>query len=140
MPRPTRPGRLPRWQRWSTYLALCACAITGLVWFVMIDAYDLPPTATQPWWIGHGITAALSTLCIGGAVAQHVLVNWRRSRARAFGATNLALLTLLIATSFYLSYGGGNGRDVVHWIHVGAGLCAVAVFIGHVVWGRMTAR
>ena len=131
-----RPGALPAWQRRATYLALSICATSGVVWFVMIDVFALQPDETHGWWIAHGVSAVLSTLCIGGAIGQHVQTNWRLGKARVTGAANLASLALLIASSFYLMYGGNEARDLVHWLHVAVGLAAVLLFVGHIVRGR----
>lgn len=127
---------MPRWQRWSTYLLLAACATTGLVWFALLDVSHATPSQARPWWVSHGLAAVLATLCIGGATVQHVIVTWRAQRGRWTGAMNLALLAGLVGTALYLMYGPEAGHDTAHWIHAVGGSAAVVAFVGHVLWGR----
>lgn len=127
---------MPRWQRWTTYGVLAACAGTGLGWFVMLDALHALPPAARPWWVLHGITAVAAALVIGGAAVQHVVVTWRSARGRWAGGINVALIALLIVTALDLMYGGEAEHDAAHWIHAVGGTVAIAAFAWHVIWGR----
>ncbi len=127
---------MSRWQRRTTYVVLALCAASGIVWFVLLDLFHDTPSQVRFWWIAHGITAVAAAMTIGGSIVQHVVVTWRASRGRWTGATNLAFLTVLVVTALYLMYGAESGRDTAHWIHAIAGLVAVFVFIGHVLWGK----
>jgi hypothetical protein len=127
---------MARWQRWTTYLALAACATTGLVWFLELDVWDATPSTARPWWIAHGVTAVFAALVIGGAIAQHVIVTWRAARGRWTGAINAAMLAALLLTALYLMYGAEVGHDLAHWVHAIVGIVAVFAFVGHVLWGR----
>jgi hypothetical protein len=127
---------MPRWQRWTTYLTLAACATTGFVWFLELDVWDATPSTARPWWIAHGVTAVFAAFVIGGALVQHVVVTWRAARGRWTGAFNVALLGCLVATALYLMYGAEVGHDTIHWIHAIVGITAIFAFAGHVLWGR----
>ncbi len=60
--RSSRIGRVPRWQRYFTHGALGACALSGVVWFVLMDGCRwLPPRLTF-WWIAHGVAVLLSVM------------------------------------------------------------------------------
>ncbi len=127
---------MPRWQRWTSYVVLAACAATGVGWFAMMDLVHALPPAARPWWVLHGITAVVAVLVIGGASVQHVVATWRSSRGRWTGSVNLALFAVLIATALDLMYGGEPEHDAAHWIHAVGGSLAIAAFAWHVVWGR----
>ena len=133
---PLRVGRMPRWQRRTTYAVLAACAGSGIVWFVLLDVVHAAQATARVWWIVHGVTAFVATMAIGGAIAQHVVVNWRHARGRRTGAVNLAMLVGLVGTALYLMYGNEPGHDALHWIHAIGGIAAVAVFAWHVIHGR----
>jgi hypothetical protein len=127
---------MSRWQRRTTYATLGLCAASGIVWFVVLDLLERPPSTARPWWILHGITAVVSALVIGGAIVQHTIVTWRARRGRWSGACNLAALGLLLSTALYLMYGAEAGHDAVHWVHCIVGIAAIFVFAWHIVWGR----
>ncbi len=127
---------MTRWQRRTTYVVLALCALSGIVWFVLLDVFHDAPSQVRFWWVLHGITAVAAAMTIGGAVVQHVVVTWRASRGRWSGTINLGFLAALMATALYLMYGAESGRDAVHWVHAIAGLIAVVAFIGHVLWGK----
>jgi len=131
-----RLGRMPRWQRRSTYVVLGACAASGIVWFALLDWFHATPNVARPWWIAHGLTALVAAMAIGASAAQHVVVTWRAARSRWAGGINLALLLGLIATALYLMYGPEAGHDTAHWVHSIVGIVAVVGFVWHVLWGR----
>ena len=131
-----RLGRMSRWQRRTTYVVLGLCAGTGLVWFVLLDFLQATPSQARPWWIAHGLTAAVAAMAIGASAAQHVVVTWRAARSRWAGGLNLALLLGLVGTALYLMYGAEAGHDTVHWVHTIGGVVALVGFAWHVVWGR----
>ena len=46
-----RVGRVARWQRWMSYATLGVCAVSGLVWFVLMDGAGMEPPQLVFWWI-----------------------------------------------------------------------------------------
>jgi hypothetical protein len=131
-----RIGRVARWQRWWSYGLLGGCAITGIVWFIGLDAYDLPPSKLVLWWIGHGVTGFLTMMVIGAALPQHVVATWRHHRNRWFGAIALAALSVIAASALTMLYGAESWHVPSHWIHIGVGIFALLAFPWHVVKGR----
>lgn len=134
-----RVGRMARWQRWSTFVVMGLCLISGTTYFFRQDLLDLPPSANRLWWILHGTTSVIAIVAIGGALSQHVLVAWRADRGRTSGTTNLVLMIVLVLTTLLLFYGLEAWHTPAHWIHVGAGLLAVVALPLHIVWGRTRA-
>jgi hypothetical protein len=134
-----RVGRMSRWQRWSIFIVMGVCLVSGVTYFLRQDLLDLPPSANRLWWILHGATSLIAILAIGAALSQHVLVAWRARRGRITGSINLVFLGILVVTTLVLFYGLETWHDAAHWIHVVAGLLAVVAFPGHILWGRTRA-
>jgi DMSO reductase anchor subunit len=131
-----RVGRVTRWQRRSSYFVLGTCALTGLVWFVLADAFDLAPPQLRLWWVGHGVTGLLATAVIGMVLPHHVVATWRHHRNRWLGSAALALLVGLALTALLLQYGQEPWHPAMHWVHVGIGIAAVLLFPVHVLRGK----
>jgi hypothetical protein len=125
-----------RWQRWTTYVVLAGCGVSGLVYFALMDYVQLPPSRMKFWWIAHGVTSLVALMVIGAATSQHVLVAWRAHRGRWTGSGNLALLLCLAVTAVLLYYGLESWHDPMHWVHAIVGVIAVVAFPVHVLWGR----
>ena len=134
-----RVGRMSRWQRWSTFVVMAACLVSGITYFLRQDLYDLPPSANRLWWILHGTTSLVAILAIGAALSQHVLVAWRAGRGRTTGTINLVFMGVLVVTTLLLFYGLEEWHVPAHWVHVVAGLLAAVAFPAHIVWGRTRA-
>lgn len=131
-----RLGKMASWQKWSTYLLLSTCLVSGLIWFVLADWLVLMPPSLKPWWVVHGTSSLLSLLVIGAAVPHHMLVTWRSHRNRWGGfAASLVLLGLLI-TALLLFYGTEGLHDPVRWIHIGLGLGILILFPWHILRGK----
>jgi hypothetical protein len=133
---PMRVGRVARWQRRFSYAVLAACAVSGVVWFVLMDAYDLPPSKLTFWWVGHGIASFVTLLAIGCALPMHVTATWRHHRNRLAGALTLASLTIAGGSALLLLYGSEAWHTGAHWTHVAIGLAALLAFPWHVLRGR----
>ena len=131
-----RVGRMARWQRRFSYGMLGACALTGLVWFVLADGWQLPPSRLRPWWVGHGVSSLVALVAIGGALSQHVVATWRHRRNRAAGALTLGALLVAGGSALLLLYGAESWHAAAHWTHVALGLGAAVLFPWHVVRGR----
>ena len=129
--------RLPKAQRWMTYLVLVAVAISGVVWWLLHDVLQWGwMLAEHRLLIFHGIAAAATLVIVGGLLPLHIRLAWRIQRNLSSGIAVLAVMTLLAATGLLLYYGGEDWRDWVRWAHIGAGLIAALAFPAHVWRGR----
>ena len=131
-----RVGKVTGWQRWASHAVLGACALTGLVWFVLADALDQAPPQVRLWWVGHGVTGFLAMVAIGMALPHHVVATWKHHRNRWLGGIALGLLVALMLTALLLEYGQEPWHTALHWVHVGIGLAALLAFPLHVLRGR----
>lgn len=139
--RATRVGRLPRWQRLSTYAILLGCALSGVLFFMAHDA-DLNVTglAPQSLLMWHGISAQGALLATGAVMPAHIRLAWNAQRNRTTGVLLCSLLGVLMASGLWLYYGSEDLRDAAvwsHWIFGGVGLM---LFPLHVVWGQRQAH
>lgn len=131
-----RVGRIARWQRRVSYFVLGACAATGLVWFLLLDAAGWPPPRLVPWWIGHGVTGVLTLVVIGSVLPHHVVSTWKHHRNRLLGSLAFAGLAGLAISALLLQYGPEPWHAALHWTHVAIGITALLVFPLHVLRGR----
>ncbi|MBI3345111.1 MAG: hypothetical protein HY028_09720 [Gammaproteobacteria bacterium] len=129
--------RLPKAQRWMTYLALVAVAISGIVWWLLHDVLQWGwMLAERRLLISHGIAAAATLVIVGGLLPLHIRLAWRIRRNLSSGVAALVVMTLLAATGLLLYYGGEDWRDWVRWAHIGADLIAALAIPVHVWLGR----
>lgn len=131
---PSRVGRLPGWQRWTTHLILLVCALSGVGYFAMHEqgvAFGaLAPHTVLVW---HGASSAFALLAFGAVLPGHVRAAWNGRRHRVSGTLMLAVMALLMGSGLLLYYGDEEWREPVLWLHWGTGFAAVAVFVLHVV-------
>lgn len=129
--------RLPKAQRWATYLALIAVAASGIAWSLLHDVLQWGwMLAERRLLITHGIAAAATLVIVGGLLPLHIRLAWRVRRNLTSGIVALTVMALLTATGLLLYYGGEEWRDWVRWMHVGGGLVAVLVIPIHIWLGR----
>lgn len=129
--------RLPKAQRWTTYLALVAVAISGIAWWFLHDVLQWGwMLAERRLLISHGIAAAATLVIVGGLLPLHIHLAWRVRRNLSSGIAALAIMTLLAVTGSLLYYGSQDWRDWVRWVHIGAGLIAALIIPTHVWLGR----
>jgi cation transport ATPase len=135
--RASRVGRLPRWQRLSTYAMLIGCALSGVLFFIAHDAdVNVTGLAPQSLLMWHGISAQGALLAMGAVMPTHIRLAWNARRNRTTGVLLCSLLGVLMASGLSLYYGGEDLREATvwsHWILGGAGLL---LFPLHVVWGQ----
>jgi hypothetical protein len=129
-----------RWQRRCTYATLGTCALTGMVWFVLMDVYGLPPSHLTAWWIGHGVSGFTTLVVLGAVLPHHVLSTWRSRRNRWAGGLVLGLMVVASLSALLLLYGAEMWHLAAHWCHIGVGLVCALMFPWHVLQGRMSAR
>jgi len=131
-----RVGRVARWQRRFSYAVLTACAVSGVVWFVLLDVYDMSPSRLTFWWISHGVASFVTLIAIGCALPMHVTVTWRHYRNRLVGGLALATLTVTAGSALLLLYGAEGWHVPAHWTHIVIGVTALLAFPWHVLRGR----
>lgn len=132
--------RLPKVQRWATYLVLAAVAVSGLAWSLLHDFLQWDWMSTERrLLILHGVVAAAALIVIGGLLPLHVRLAWRIRRNLMSGITSLAIISTLALTGLLLYYGGEEWRDCVRWTHLGAGIVATLLIPVHVWMGRRRA-
>ena len=134
-----RLGKMAPWQKWSTYLLLSACLLSGLIWFVLADFFFFMPTSLKPWWVAHGSSSLLCLLILGAAVPHHILVTWRSHRNRLGGLAASLVLLGLVMTALLLFYGTEPFHDAVRWIHIVLGLGILILFPWHILRGKKSA-
>lgn len=132
MSRIHRPGRMPVWQRWSVLFGMCACAISGLLFLLGHE------WAVGPKFLGgrymltlHGVSANMAVFLFGTVVIGHVRVGLNVRRQLFSGISNLALLVVLIASSWLLYYGSEEWRDDTVLIHWCVGIMFVVMLFVH---------
>jgi hypothetical protein len=139
-----RPGRLPRWQEWSVYLALGLLIATGVAWllldnFVRVEGEFGPEHHPAEHWtlIAHGM-AAYAFLIVGGAmIPVHVTLGWNTKRNLKSGLALAGTCLILAVTALGLYYDGDEiSRSWVSIIHWGVGLIAVPALLIHALIGR----
>jgi hypothetical protein len=134
-----RVGRLGPWHRRLSYAVLAACGATGLVWFLLLDAWHLEPPQIVTWWILHGLSGLLALLVIGSVLGTHVPVAWRHHRNRGLGGSTLGLFAVILVSTGLLLYGKEEWHVAAHWVHVAAGLVVAVAFTLHALLGRRSA-
>lgn len=131
-----RLGKMPKWQKWSSYFLFAVCMFTGLVWFLLADVLNWMPPQLKTWWIAHGISSLLTFLLIGASLPMHISVTWRAKRNRALGAFSGAILFILMASALFLYYGGESLHDLARLVHIILGLLLVIAFPWHIIHGK----
>ncbi|WP_293595757.1 MULTISPECIES: hypothetical protein [unclassified Polaromonas] len=129
--------RLPKAQRWATYLALIVVAASGLIWSLLHDVLQWGwMLAERRLLTVHGVAAAIALVIVGGLLPLHIRLAWRVKRNLASGLVALSLMALLGATGMLLYYGGEEWRDWVRWGHIGVGTVACLAIPAHIWLGR----
>jgi hypothetical protein len=139
-----RPGRLPRRQEWSVYVALGLLITTGVVW-LLLDAFVRVPGDFGPehhpaehWMlIAHGV-GAYAFLIVGGAmIPVHITMGWNTRRNLKSGLTLAGTYLLLAVTALGLYYLGDEIQR--HWVsiaHWSVGLLALPILLLHALRGQ----
>ena len=128
-----RPGRMPRWQRWSFWFGMGLCIASGISYWLGREMF----VATG--WLGHrnvlslhGISASLAVFLLGTIAVGHIRVGWILRKNRLSGVGNVVVLSVLVLTGWGLYYGPEETRDVTVWVHWLLGLGFVGVLCAHV--------
>src|SRR4051812_26575451 len=105
--------RLPRWLRWTVYVASAALFISGALWLVvhygLRKGPDDFPHPTEPWILRvHGLATMVGLFVYGSLLRAHMINAWNLGRNRITGACIATGLVLLTATGYLLYYAGGE--------------------------------
>jgi hypothetical protein len=130
------PGKMHRWQKYTTFWLFTICFASGIIWFAALDILNLPLTQVRLWWILHGCSSLLVLLLIGAALPQHLVVTWKARRNIRHGILVLAGLLALLLSALCLLYGAEQWHDGAHWTHSVLGLLVALIFPLHVWRGR----
>ena len=127
-------GKMPTWQRWSFWLVMSTCSLSGICYLVGNEFLTTPSILTSRKVITtHGVTACLAVFLFGTISAGHIRVGWILRKNKATGIGNIVTLSLMILTGLGLYYGSEEIRDLavlLHWIF---GLVFLVVLTLHLV-------
>ena len=128
-----RPGRMPRWQRWSFWFGMGLCLLSGTSYWLGREMV----IATA--WLGHrnmlslhGMSAGLAVFLLGTVAVGHIRVGWILRKNRLSGVVNVVTLGLLAMTGWGLYYGPEELRDATVLLHWVLGLGFAGVLAAHV--------
>ena len=133
--------RLPRWQRWSTYMSFALLFLTGVFWWMLdLQRGENPASAPQVWGLRlHGLAAMWVLICFGSLLTNHVRIGWAVQRNRWLGGTMVAVTVLLTITGYALYYAVGDAmRLSASWIHFCVGVAVLPLLTLHIWRGRNT--
>lgn len=128
-----RACRMPRWQRWSFWLGMGLCLLSGTSYWLGRELF----VATA--WLGHrnllslhGISAGLALFLLGTLAVGHIRLGWILRKNRLSGVVNVVTLGLLAMTGWGLYYGPEELRDATVLLHWVLGLGFAGVLAAHV--------
>lgn len=139
---PVRYNPLPGWLRRLGYAVLAALLLSGLGWLAVHflawppasrAALEGLPSPWEPWLMRvHGAAAMAALFVFGALTSTHVIRGWRMKRRLPSGLSLLALLSVLVLSSYALYYlVGDDQRDALGLVHAGVGAGVVAVLLWH---------
>jgi len=149
--RPGPPGTLTPRERAAHYFASGLVAGSGVlvgIWKYLAPPPDDPFQAFSHPWLPHALhahvlAAPLWLLAIGWILRDHIVGRWRSAvhrRGRRTGVAAAALLLPMAGSGYLLQTSTSEAwRRAWVWIHLVSGLGYVAVFLVHVVIGRLGA-
>lgn len=127
-------GKMPRWQRWTFWLVMSTCCLSGICYLVGSEFFASPSTLTSRKVITtHGVSACLAVFVFGTISMGHIRLGWILRKNKATGIGNIATLSLLILTGLGLYYGSEEIRDLAVTLHWVFGLVFLAVLALHLV-------
>lgn len=133
----SRVGRLPRWQKNSTYILFVICSLSGLGFYLIRELfYSLEPFTARQMLVAHGISAYCFMLAFGAVLPGHIRAAWNTRRNRTTGAVMTAALTLALLTGLGLYYGTEDMHEPALWLHWVVGFALIPIFPLHLVIGR----
>lgn len=119
---------------------------TGLLWlgfhyFIKVQGEFGPaPHPLETWWMKlHGAASFAWLFLLGSVALWHSWRAWMAGRNRASGASFAAANLLLAVTGYLLYYAGGEQfRGYLSILHWATGIACPALFVWHVVEGKLS--
>ena len=131
----SRLGQMPTWQSHFVQIAILSCSLTGTAYVIghefNIERAVLGAHVVLAW---HGIAAMLATIALGSVLPFHLKAGLKSKRKLWSGLSQLAFLTILLASGALLYYGPEEMRDGVITTHWMIGLAFFAIFLLHGVY------
>jgi hypothetical protein len=128
----SRLGKMPAWQRYFVFIGILSCSLTGIAYLLghefHIERTVLGAHSVLVW---HGIAAMAATMALGSVLPFHLKAGLKSRRKLWSGLSQLAFLTILLASGALLYYGPEEIRDSVIEIHWMIGLTFFAIFLLH---------
>jgi preprotein translocase subunit SecE len=133
----SRIGKMPGWQRYSTYLILLACACSGVLFFLKQE-FHLEGLANigHSLLVTHGTSSALTLMVFGATMPVHIRISWTTHRNRVSGILMVSVMTILTLTGLLLYYGTEELREntvILHWL---IGFFSLFIFFLHLILGK----
>ena len=133
----SRLGKMPAWQRYFVFIGILSCSLTGIAYLLghefHIERTVLGAHSVLVW---HGIAAMAATMALGSVLPFHLRAGLKSRRKLWSGLSQLAFLTILLASGALLYYGPEEIRDSVIEIHWMIGLTFFAIFLLHGVYAN----
>ena len=133
----SRLGKMPAWQRYFVFIGILSCSLTGIAYLLghefHIERTVLGAHSVLVW---HGIAAMAATMALGSVLPFHLRAGLKSRRKLWSGLSQLAFLTILLASGALLYYGPEEIRDSVIEIHWMIGLTFFALFLLHGVYAK----
>lgn len=133
----SRLGKMPAWQRYFVFIGILSCSLTGIAYLLghefHIERTVLGAHSVLVW---HGIAAMAATMALGSVLPFHLKAGLKSRRKLWSGLSQLAFLTVLLASGALLYYGPEEIRDSVIEIHWMIGLTFFVIFLLHGVYAN----
>lgn len=133
----SRLGKMPAWQRYFVFIGILSCSLTGIAYLLghefHIERTVLGAHSVLAW---HGIAAMAATMALGSVLPFHLKAGLKSRRKLWSGLSQLAFLTVLLASGALLYYGPEEIRDSVIEIHWMIGLTFFVIFLLHGVYAK----
>jgi hypothetical protein len=114
-----------------------SCSLTGIAYLLghefHIERTVLGAHSVLVW---HGIAAMAATMSLGSVLPFHLKAGLKSRRKLWSGLSQLAFLTILLASGALLYYGPEEIRDSVIEIHWMIGLTFFVIFLLHGVYAN----
>ena len=128
--RRVRPGKMGPIVRVCVWIALLACAVSGLLEYWQTDwAASFKPLGRWPLAL-HGVSGMALAISFGLLMQSHIRAAWRMNKHRVSGSLMVGLMTLLIVSGLVLYYGAERIHDANRELHIWLGIG----FTGAVLW------
>lgn len=133
----SRVGRLPRWQKYSTYWLASICALSGVGFYLIRELFiPLDPFSARDMLVTHGISAYCLMLAFGAVMPGHIRAAWNTHRNRISGGLVTAVMTLLLISGLGLYYGTEDIHESILWLHWVVGFALIPALPLHILIGR----